>query len=76
MEARVTNQVDVGTHTIFVGELVDAEVLTEKEPMTYAHYHRVKRGSTPKTAPSYIEEKETKKGGDSAMAKYKCSVCG
>jgi flavin reductase (DIM6/NTAB) family NADH-FMN oxidoreductase RutF/rubredoxin len=76
MEATMTNQMDVGTHTIFVGELVDAEVLTEKEPMTYAHYHRVKRGSTPRTAPSYIEEKETKKGGDSAMAKYKCSVCG
>ena len=57
MEAKLINQVDVGTHTIFIGELVDAEVLTEDEPMTYAHYHQVKRGTTPKTAPSYIEEK-------------------
>ena len=26
--------------------------------MTYAHYHQVKQGTTPKTAPSYIEEKK------------------
>jgi flavin reductase (DIM6/NTAB) family NADH-FMN oxidoreductase RutF/rubredoxin len=73
LEAKVVNQVDVGTHTIFIGELVGADVLKEGEPMTYAYYHEVKRGTTPKTAPSYIEErKETV----SKMAKYKCSVCG
>ncbi|MGB6872945.1 MAG: flavin reductase [Dehalococcoidia bacterium] len=73
LEARVINQVDVGTHTIFIGELVAADVLREGESMTYAYYHQVKRGSTPKTAPSYIEErKETV----SKMAKYECSVCG
>jgi flavin reductase (DIM6/NTAB) family NADH-FMN oxidoreductase RutF/rubredoxin len=73
IEARVINQVDVGTHTIFIGELVGADVLREGEPMTYAYYHQVKRGTTPKTAPSYIEErKETVP----KMAKYKCTVCG
>ena len=73
LEAKVINQLDVGTHTIFIGELVGADVLSEGEPMTYAYYHQVKRGSTPKTAPSYIEErKETV----SKMAKYECTVCG
>ena len=56
LEARVTNTVDVGTHTIFIGELVGAESIEEGEPMTYAYYHQVKRGTTPKTAPSYHEE--------------------
>lgn len=55
LEAKVINQVDVGTHTIFIGELVGADVLGEGEPMTYAYYHQVKRGTTPKTAPSYIK---------------------
>ena len=55
LEARVINQVDVGTHTIFIGEVVGADVLNEGEPMTYAYYHQVKRGTTPKTAPSYIK---------------------
>jgi len=57
VEARVIKEVDVGTHTIFIGELVAAEVLTEEECMTYEYYHRVKRGTTPKAAPVYIKEK-------------------
>jgi len=73
LEARVTNQVEVETHTIFIGELVGADVLKADEPMTYAYYQQVKRGTTPRTAPSYIEErKETV----SKMAKYECTVCG
>jgi flavin reductase (DIM6/NTAB) family NADH-FMN oxidoreductase RutF/rubredoxin len=73
LEARVIREVDVGTHTIFIGELVGADVLKEGEPMTYAYYHQVKRGTTPKTAPSYIEEKKEAKP---EMAKYECTVCG
>jgi len=73
LEARVINQVDVGTHTIFIGELVGADVLKEGEPMTYAYYHQVKRGTTPKTAPSYIEER---KEAVPKVVKYKCIVCG
>ena len=73
MEAKVTQEVDAGTHTDFIGELVDAEVLREGEPMTYAYYHQVKRGITPKTAPSYIEERRE---AAPKMAKYECSVCG
>jgi flavin reductase (DIM6/NTAB) family NADH-FMN oxidoreductase RutF/rubredoxin len=72
-EAKVTKELDVGTHTIFVGELVDAEVLNEKSCMTYDYYHVVKRGTTPKSAPSYVEEKKEVKP---KMDKYKCSVCG
>ncbi len=73
LEARVTQEVDVGTHTIFIGELVDADVITEKECMTYDYYYQVKRGTTPRTAPSYIEEK---KEAAPLMAKYRCTVCG
>jgi flavin reductase (DIM6/NTAB) family NADH-FMN oxidoreductase RutF/rubredoxin len=73
LEAKVINEVDVVTHTIFIGELVAAEVIREGEPMTYAYYHQVKRGTTPKTAPSYVAEK---KEAAPKMAKYKCKVCG
>jgi len=73
LEAKVINQVEVVTHTIFIGEVVAADVVKEGEPMTYAYYHEVKRGTTPKTAPVYIEEK---KEAASKMAKYKCTVCG
>jgi len=72
LETKVIKEVDGGTHTIFIGKVVDAEILTDEEPMTYAHYHKIKRGVTPKTAPTYIEEE--KKGGDK-MAKYRCTIC-
>ncbi len=73
LEARVIDQIDVVTHTIFVGEVVGADDVKAGEPMTYAYYHKVKRGTTPKTAPSYVEER---KEAAPKMAKYKCTVCG
>jgi ferric-chelate reductase [NAD(P)H] len=60
LEAEVTQDVDVGTHTIFIGRIVAAEILNEEPCMTYEYYHQVKRGTTPKTAPSYIAKE---KGG-------------
>jgi len=56
MEAEVVKEVDAGTHTVFLGKLVDAEILTDEEPMTYAYYHEMKRGVTPKAAPTYIRQ--------------------
>lgn len=73
MEARVTQEIDVGTHTIFIGEIIDADVFNEKPCMTYEYYHQVKRGTTPKTAPSYVAEKKEEAP---KMAKYKCNICG
>ncbi len=72
LEAKVLQEIDVGTHTLFIGEVVDADVLNEKVCMTYDYYHQVKRGTTPKTAPSYIEEKKEV----AKVPKYKCTVCG
>jgi flavin reductase (DIM6/NTAB) family NADH-FMN oxidoreductase RutF/rubredoxin len=73
LEAKVFNQLEVGTHTIFLGEIVEGEVVKEGDPMTYAYYHQVKRGTTPKSAPSYVEE--TKQVVSSTI-KFKCNVCG
>jgi len=54
------------------------------ECMTYAYYHQVKRGTTPKTAATYIKQEQPEKGektmaeekSASGAAKYQCSVCG
>jgi len=56
-EAEVIQEVDAGTHTIFIGKVIEAEVFNEQPVMTYEYYHQVKRGTTPKTAPSYIASK-------------------
>jgi rubredoxin len=74
---------DIGTHTIFVGRVIDAGMLSEGEPMTYAYYHQVKKGRTPKKAATYqgpaAEESKPateNSGGDTKTQKYRCSVCG
>jgi hypothetical protein len=38
---------------MLIGDVVDAEALSDAEPMSYAYYHLVKKGTTPKNAPSY-----------------------
>ncbi|MCX7912640.1 MAG: flavin reductase family protein [Dehalococcoidales bacterium] len=58
LEAEVIKDVDVGTHTVFIGRVVAAEVLNDEPGMTYEYYQQVKRGTTPKTAPSYIPKEE------------------
>ena len=52
----VVNTLDVGTHTIFVGEVKDAKVLSNDTPMTYSYYHTVLKGKTPAKASSFIGE--------------------
>ena len=46
--------------------------------MTYAYYHQVKKGTSPKTAPTYIanetEQKEDTK--EKKKTKWVCTVCG
>ncbi|MBC7342850.1 MAG: rubredoxin [Clostridia bacterium] len=74
LEARVEREIDVGTHSIFIGALTDAAVLLKGDPMTYAYYHQVKRGTTPRTAPTFAAARA--EAQPIAAAKYQCSVCG
>jgi ferric-chelate reductase [NAD(P)H] len=53
IEAEVIDQIDLGTHTIFVGDVVSSEVLREGTPLTYKHYHEHLKGRTPPNAPSF-----------------------
>ena len=82
LEANVVGELDCGTHTIFLGRLADAGVLTEKPAMTYDYYREIKKGVTPKTAPSYVDLKKEAPAAAPApptqaqQAKYKCDVCG
>jgi flavin reductase (DIM6/NTAB) family NADH-FMN oxidoreductase RutF/rubredoxin len=79
IEGKVTGELDAGTHTIFLGEVTEGQLLNDGKPMTYAYYHQVKRGVTPETAPTYIgknRETKQKKKEEENMKKYKCTVCG
>lgn len=51
---KVVNSMESATHTVFLGEVIDAD-LRPGTPMTYAYYHNVIKGKSPKNAPTYIE---------------------
>ncbi len=73
VDCKLSSSHDAGTHTIFVGEVVDAQLLSNEPPMTYAYYHQIKGGRSPKNAPTYAapQKNEGAKG-----QKYICTVCG
>lgn len=52
-EGKVANRVDLGTHTVFLVEVIDGEVLSAAPALTYAHYQEHLRGRTHKNAPTY-----------------------
>jgi ferric-chelate reductase [NAD(P)H] len=58
IEVEVAQEVDVGTHVLFIGEVVDADIIGEGEPMTYTYYHQVKGGKTPEKATVYIGDED------------------
>ena len=60
ISCRVVESMDLGSHTLFIAEVTDAEVLSPEEACTYSHYQS---DIKPKPAPA------AKKG-------WVCSVCG
>jgi len=75
VEGRVIDKIDCGTHTIFIGKVINAEIIGEGKPMTYEYYHKVKGGVSPKTAPTYDISMDKKKE-EEKMDRYVCKVCG
>ncbi len=55
IDCKLVQTVDVGTHAMFVGEVVACRLLSRQPIMTYAHYREVLRGKTPPNAPTHDE---------------------
>ena len=69
---------DLGSHTLFIGELVDAEVLAGAENCTYGYYQTVIKANAPKPAAksgwrctvcNHVYE------GENLPADYVCPIC-
>lgn len=40
LSGKVVNEVDLGTHTMFIAEMTDGEILSDKPSMTYEYYQQ------------------------------------
>ena len=55
-ECRVIQTVDLGTHLLFIGKVVESQQLkVDDVPMTYDYYREVRKGKAPKNAPTYVD---------------------
>ena len=57
LEAEVTDRIDLGTHTVFIGNVVNTELLKKGSPLTYQYYHQTLKGKSPPNAPTYEPKK-------------------
>ena len=86
---KVIDKMETATHTVFLGEVVEGDVYEGAgDAMTYAYYHKVVKGKSPKNAPTYLPDAEEKdaetkaaeEGGQSCKKentrKWVCQVCG
>ncbi len=71
---KVIGKMETSSHTVFLGEIVEGDVLKKDTPMTYAYYHNVIKGKSPKNAPTYIEENASEEKKPSSA--FKCDICG
>lgn len=79
IECKVVKAVDVGTHIMFIGEVLQTEVLDEKKPsMTYKEFKEKKKRVAPANAPTYIQESSDSEetSEKSTSGKYQCKQCG
>jgi ferric-chelate reductase [NAD(P)H] len=53
LELKVVGTMDAGSHTLFLGDLVNCQVLKEGTPLTYKYYYEVIKGKTPEKATTY-----------------------
>lgn len=60
ISGNVIQEVDLGTHTMFIADVTDAKILSNNPSVTYAYYHKNIKPAPPK---------EEKKG-------WVCKICG
>jgi flavin reductase (DIM6/NTAB) family NADH-FMN oxidoreductase RutF/rubredoxin len=77
-ECELIQTFDLGTHYIFIGKVIDCDLLNDSiDPITYEYYRTVRKAKAPKNAPTYISPEKLKKKIISSISEtYRCPVCG
>lgn len=83
---KVIDTMETATHTVFLGQVTEGDVFEgAADAMTYAYYHKVVKGKSPKNAPTYLPEAEEtaekpekpEKPEETAhLRQWVCQVCG
>jgi len=90
-DCKVVKSIDLGSHYLIIGEVLDADEISDEEPLTYKHYREKYKMLSPKNSPTYIEksaldaeaiitieekEKEPEHEHIFDGQSYVCTICG
>ncbi len=64
ISAKVVEQHDLGSHTLFIAEVTDMKVLSGKDPLTYAYYQE------------HVKPKPEAKPEEKKIVAWRCKICG
>ncbi|WP_363322896.1 flavin reductase [uncultured Sunxiuqinia sp.] len=69
LDCEVRQTLDVGSHWLIIGEVVDSAVVLDEEPLTYQVYREKYKMFSPKNSPTYIEQETLQQEEAEAKAK-------
>lgn len=85
-ECEVTNKFDFGSHNLFIGKVIEAEMPhPEKDPLTYEYFRKELKLLAPERSPTYIDKNKLRQVTEKKVEIskqnepgqiYICSVCG
>lgn len=55
-DCKVVKSVDLGSHYLIIGEVLDADELSDEEPLTYHYYREKYKMLSPKNSPTYLDK--------------------
>ena len=84
---KVVQNLDLGSHILLVGEILDGQILSDEEPLSYAYYREKYKMFSPKNAPTYVdpehlkvaeqkEEASTQTVEETQYEEHICIICG
>ena len=91
ISAKVIDSIDIDSHTIFIADVKDMKLLSNKKPMTYSHYQEHVKPKTEeeideeKRAPHHELDKEADikpdlscmgEKGEKKIVAWRCTICG
>ena len=76
IEAKVCNKLDLGSHMLFIAEVVDAKVLGSDEALTYAYYQSNIKNKADASAAGGAGSGAGGAGPEKKIKGWRCKICG
>jgi Conserved protein/domain typically associated with flavoprotein oxygenases, DIM6/NTAB family len=90
-DAKVVKSIDLGTHYLIIGEILDSDIVSDDEPLTYQYYREKYKMFSPKNSPTFIEKSKLEEEAQTIIIedngaetdvtyfdgkRYICAICG